>query len=73
MARGPSHTCPRKESSEHVTKLKDDVVHAGKLDYTKELKEVDVHGKESLYILCTSNPESIDEMIKKMSFLMLMY
>ncbi|KAI4989211.1 hypothetical protein ZWY2020_036528 [Hordeum vulgare] len=61
-----SHKCPRRESLEHANKLEHDVDQAAKLDYTKELKDILAHCKEPLYVLCTSNPEEVDEMIKKM-------
>ncbi|KAE8768282.1 hypothetical protein D1007_60272 [Hordeum vulgare] len=65
MADVQSHKRPRGESSEHAGKLEDHVVHAARLDYTKELKEVESHDKEPLYVLSTNNPEEVDEMIKK--------
>ncbi|KAE8788774.1 hypothetical protein D1007_37137 [Hordeum vulgare] len=56
----------REMSSEQATQLEDDVAHAKKNDYTKVLKEVEAHSKEPLCVVCTSNPEEADEMIKKM-------
>ncbi|KAI4975745.1 hypothetical protein ZWY2020_049352 [Hordeum vulgare] len=56
----------REMSSEQATQLEDDVAHAKKHDYTKVLKEVEAHGKEPMCVVCTSNPEEADEMIKKM-------
>ncbi|KAI5001970.1 hypothetical protein ZWY2020_026620 [Hordeum vulgare] len=67
MVEGPSHKCPRDESSKHATKLQDDVVPAEKLDYTKDLKVVNVHGRDTMYVLCTSNCDAADEMINKMT------
>ncbi|KAE8775982.1 hypothetical protein D1007_51454 [Hordeum vulgare] len=62
----PSQKRLREVSSEQAAELEDDVVHAEKHDYTKVLNEVEAHGKEPLYVVCTSNPEVADEMIKKM-------
>ncbi|KAI4991605.1 hypothetical protein ZWY2020_039991 [Hordeum vulgare] len=59
---------PRDESLKHTTMLQDKVAEVGKLDYTKELKEVDVHSKETLYVLFTTNAEAANVMIKKMRF-----
>jgi hypothetical protein len=36
-----------------------------KLDYTRYLKEVDIHGKEKLDVVCTSNPDEADKMITR--------
>ncbi|KAI5016188.1 hypothetical protein ZWY2020_006039 [Hordeum vulgare] len=66
MAAMPSQKRLREVSSEQAAELEDDVVHAEKHDYTKVLNEVEAHGKEPLYVVCTSNPEVADEMIKKM-------
>ncbi|KAI4975960.1 hypothetical protein ZWY2020_049567 [Hordeum vulgare] len=56
----------REMSSEQAVQLEDDVVHAKKHDYTKVPKEVEAHGKDPLCVVCSSNPEEADEMIKKM-------
>ncbi|KAI4971110.1 hypothetical protein ZWY2020_002024 [Hordeum vulgare] len=66
MAAMPSQKCLREVSSQQAAQLEDDVVHAKKHDYTKVLNAVEAHGKEPLYVDCTSNPEEADEMIKKM-------
>ncbi|KAI5005346.1 hypothetical protein ZWY2020_032589 [Hordeum vulgare] len=66
MAVVPSQKCLHEVLSEQAAELEDDVVHAEKHDYTKVLNEVEAHGKEPLNVVCTSNPEVADEMIKKM-------
>ncbi|KAE8808837.1 hypothetical protein D1007_14583 [Hordeum vulgare] len=65
MAAVPSQKRLREVSSEQAAQLEDDVVHAEKHDYTKVSNEVEAHGKEQLYVVCTSNPKEADEMIKK--------
>ncbi|KAI4999727.1 hypothetical protein ZWY2020_004316 [Hordeum vulgare] len=67
MAAVPSQKHLREKSSEQDVKVEDDVVHAKKHKYTKILNEVEAHGKESVYVVCTSNPDKADEMIHKMT------
>ena len=45
----------------------DDVQVPGeKRDYTTKLDKVDLHGKETLEVVCTSNPDTADEMLRRL-------
>ena len=63
MAEEPSAKRPRGETSDQTTEVDDVQVPGQKLDYTRYLKEVDIHGKEKLDVVCTSNPDKADKMI----------
>ncbi|VAI49928.1 hypothetical protein VPH35_106223 [Triticum aestivum] len=63
MAEEPSAKRPRGETSDKTTEVDDVQVPGQKLDYTRYLKEVDIHGKEKLDVVCTSNLDEADKMI----------
>ncbi|XBJ13079.1 hypothetical protein VPH35_017492 [Triticum aestivum] len=45
----------------------DDVQVPGeKRDYTTKLDKVELHGKETLEVVCTSNPDTADEMLRRL-------
>ncbi|KAI4977144.1 hypothetical protein ZWY2020_050954 [Hordeum vulgare] len=54
------------ETSKENTKVDDVQVPDQKLDYTKCLNDTDIHGKEKMDVVCTSNPDVADEMINMM-------
>ena len=65
MAEEPSAKRPRGETSDQSTEVDDVQVPGQKHDYKVHLKEVDIHGKEKLDVVCTSNPEEADKMISR--------
>ncbi|XBI52137.1 hypothetical protein VPH35_034552 [Triticum aestivum] len=65
MAEEPSAKRPRGETSDQSTEVDDVQVPGQKHDYKVHLKKVDIHGKEKLDVVCTSNPEEADKMISK--------
>ncbi|KAE8772825.1 hypothetical protein D1007_55083 [Hordeum vulgare] len=65
MVEEPSAKRPRGETSDQNSEVDDVQVPGQKLDYTKHLNEVDIHGKEKLDVVCTCNPDEDDEMINK--------
>ncbi|KAE8773438.1 hypothetical protein D1007_54326 [Hordeum vulgare] len=66
MMEEPSAKCERGETSNQNTKVDDVQVPGQKLYYTKRLIEVDIHVKEKLDVVCTSNPDATDEIINRM-------
>ncbi|XBJ04345.1 hypothetical protein VPH35_023293 [Triticum aestivum] len=65
MAEEPSAKCPHGETSDQSTKVDDVQVPDQKHDYKVHLKEVYIHGKEKLDVVCTSNPEEANKMISR--------
>ncbi|XBH81101.1 hypothetical protein VPH35_106726 [Triticum aestivum] len=65
MAEEPSAKRPRGETSDQSTEVDDVQVPSQKHDYKVHLKEVYIHGKEKLDVVCTSNPEEADKMISR--------
>ncbi|XP_073357812.1 uncharacterized protein [Aegilops tauschii subsp. strangulata] len=65
MAEEPSAKRPCGETSDQSTEVDDIQVPGQKHDYKVHLKEVDIHGKEKLDVVCTSNPEEADKMISR--------
>ncbi|VAH78029.1 unnamed protein product [Triticum turgidum subsp. durum] len=65
MAEEPSAKHPCGETSDQSTKVDDVQVPGQKLDYKRYLKEVDIHDKEKLDVVCTSNPDEADKMISR--------
>ncbi|VAH64250.1 unnamed protein product [Triticum turgidum subsp. durum] len=65
MAEEPSANRPRGETSDQSMKVDDVQVPGQKHDYKVHLKEVDIHDKEKLAVVCTSNPEEADKMISR--------
>ena len=65
MAEEPSAKRPRGETSDQSTEVDDVQVPDQKHDYKRHLKEVDIHGKEKLVVVCTSNPDEADKMISR--------
>ncbi|XP_073353797.1 uncharacterized protein [Aegilops tauschii subsp. strangulata] len=62
MAEEPSakHHCG--ETSDQSGNLDDVQVPGQKREYTQTLKGVELHGKETLEVVCTSEPDKADEM-----------
>ncbi|XP_073353984.1 uncharacterized protein [Aegilops tauschii subsp. strangulata] len=65
MVEEPSAKRPRGEMSDQSTEVDDVQVPGQKHDYKVHLKEVDIHGKGKLDVVCTSNPEEADKMISR--------
>ena len=65
MAEEPSAKRPRGETSDQGMKVDDVQVPSQKHDYKVHLKEVDIHGKEKLGVVCTSNPDETGKMISR--------
>ena len=65
MAVEPSAKRPRGVTSAQGTEVDDVQVPGQKHDYNVHLKEVDIHGKEKLDVVCTSNPDEADKMISR--------
>ncbi|XP_073362254.1 uncharacterized protein [Aegilops tauschii subsp. strangulata] len=65
MAEEPSAKRPRGETSDQRSEVDDFQVPGQKHDYIRHLKEVDIHGKEKLDVVCTSNPDEADKMISR--------
>ncbi|XP_073358155.1 uncharacterized protein [Aegilops tauschii subsp. strangulata] len=65
MAEEPSAKRPRGETSDQSTEVDGVQVPGQKHDYKRHLKEVDIHGKEKLDVVCTSNPDEADKMIRR--------
>ncbi|XP_073362390.1 uncharacterized protein [Aegilops tauschii subsp. strangulata] len=65
MAVEPSAKRPRGEMSDQSIEVDVVQVPGQKHDYKRHLKEVDIHGKEKLDVVCTSNPEEADKMISR--------
>ncbi|VAH32006.1 unnamed protein product [Triticum turgidum subsp. durum] len=65
MVEEPSAKRPRGETSDQSTEVDDVQVPDQKHDYKRHLKEVDIHGKEKVDVVCTSNPDEADKMISR--------
>ena len=65
MAEEPSAKRPRGEVADQSTEVDDIQVPCQKHDYKVHLKEVGIHGKEKLDVICTSNPDEADKMISR--------
>ncbi|XBI39417.1 hypothetical protein VPH35_124193 [Triticum aestivum] len=65
MAEEPSAKRARGETSDQSTEVDDVQVPGQKHDYKVHLKEVDIHDKEKLDVVCTSYPEEADKMISR--------
>jgi hypothetical protein len=63
MAEEPSAKRRRGETSDQTNEVDDVQVPGQKHDYTTPLM-VDIHGKEPLDVVCTSNPDVADERIR---------
>ncbi|XP_073357986.1 uncharacterized protein [Aegilops tauschii subsp. strangulata] len=66
MAEEPSAKRHHGETSYKSSNLVDVHVPGEKREYTKTLIGVELHGKETLEIICTSEPDKADEMISKL-------
>ncbi|XBH62580.1 hypothetical protein VPH35_116774 [Triticum aestivum] len=66
MAEEPSAKRHHGETSDKSSNLVDVHVPGEKREYTKTLIGVELHGKETLEIICTSEPDKADEMISKL-------
>ncbi|KAM3228748.1 hypothetical protein ACQJBY_060002 [Aegilops geniculata] len=66
MAQEPSAKRHRGEPSDKSSNLVDVHVPGEKRDYTKTLTEVELHSKETLEIVCTSEPDKADEVISRL-------
>ncbi|VAI86323.1 unnamed protein product [Triticum turgidum subsp. durum] len=65
MVEEPSSKRPRGETSDQSTEVDDVQVLGQKHDYKLHLKEVGVHNKEKLDVVCTRNPNEADKMINR--------
>ena len=66
MAEEPSTKRHQDEPSDKSSNLVDVHVPSEKREYTKTLREVELHGKETLEIVCTSEPYKADEVISRL-------
>ena len=66
MAEEPSAKRHHAETSDKRSNLVDINIPGEKRDYTRTLKWVELHGKETLEIVCTSEPDKADEMISRL-------
>ncbi|XBJ24044.1 hypothetical protein VPH35_002011 [Triticum aestivum] len=66
MAEEPSTKHHQDEPSDKSSNLIDVHVPGEKREYTKTLREVELHGKETLEIVCTSEPDKADEVISRL-------
>ncbi|XBI63755.1 hypothetical protein VPH35_044106 [Triticum aestivum] len=66
MVEEPSTKRHQDEPSDKSSNLVDVHVPSEKREYTKTLREVELHGKETLEIVCTSEPDKVDEMISRL-------
>ena len=66
MAEEPSTKRHQDEPSDKSSNLIDVHVPGEKREYTKTLREVELHGKETLEIICTSEPDKADEVISRL-------
>ena len=66
MAEEPSAKRHHAETSDKRSNLVDINVSDEKRDYTRTLKGVELHGKETLEIVCTSEPDKADEVISRL-------
>ncbi|KAF7029557.1 hypothetical protein CFC21_041269 [Triticum aestivum] len=63
MAQEPSAKRHQGETSDQSSNLNDVHVPGEKREYTRTLTRVELHGKETLEIVCTSEPDKADKMI----------
>ncbi|VAI05540.1 hypothetical protein VPH35_072797 [Triticum aestivum] len=66
MAQEPSAKCHRGEMSDQSSNLDDVHVPGEKREYTRTLTGVELHGKETLEIVCTRKPDKVDVMIGRL-------
>ena len=66
MAEEPSAKRHHGETFDKSSNLEDVHVPGEKRAYTKILKGVELHGKETLEIVCTSEPDKADEMMSRL-------
>ncbi|VAI06064.1 unnamed protein product [Triticum turgidum subsp. durum] len=66
MAEEPSAKRHHGETSDKSSNLVDVHVPSEKREYTKTLKGVELHGKETLEIVCTSVPDKADEVMSRL-------
>ena len=66
MAEEPSTKRHQDEPSDKSSNLIDVHVPGEKREYTRTLTGVEIHGKEMLEIVCTSEPDKADEMITRL-------
>ena len=66
MAEEASAKCHRGEMSDQSSNLDDVHVPGEKREYTRTLTGVELHGKETLEIVCTSEPDKADEVISRL-------
>ncbi|XP_073353892.1 uncharacterized protein [Aegilops tauschii subsp. strangulata] len=66
MVEEPSTKRHRHETSDKSCNLDDVHVPCEKHEYTKTLTGVELHGKETLEIVCTSKPDKADEMMSRL-------
>ena len=66
MAEEPSAKRHHGEPLDKSSNLVDVHVPGEKHEYTKTLKWVELHGKETLEIVCTSEPDKADEMMSRL-------
>ncbi|XBH62666.1 hypothetical protein VPH35_116833 [Triticum aestivum] len=66
MAEEPSAKRHHGETSDKSSNLVDIHVLGEKREYTRTLTWVEVHGKETLEIVCTSEPDKTDEMMSRL-------
>ncbi|XBJ02505.1 hypothetical protein VPH35_021869 [Triticum aestivum] len=66
MAEEPSAKRHHAETSDKRSNLIDINVPGEKREYTRTLKGVELHGKETLEIVCTSEPDKADEMMSRL-------
>ena len=66
MAEEPSAKRHHGETSDKSSNLVDVHVPGEKREYTKTLTGVELHGKETLEIVCTSEPDKADEMMSRL-------
>ncbi|XBH64877.1 hypothetical protein VPH35_118564 [Triticum aestivum] len=66
MAEEPSTKRHQDKPSDKSSNLVDVHVPGEKREYTKTLRGVELHGKETLEIVCTSEPDKADEVISRL-------
>ncbi|XBH56392.1 hypothetical protein VPH35_078233 [Triticum aestivum] len=66
MAEEPSAKRHHGETSDKSSNLVDVHVPDEKHEYTRTLTRVELHGKETLEIVCTSEPDKADEMMRRL-------
>ena len=66
MVEEPSAKRHHGKTSDKSSNLVDVHIPGEKREYTKTLTGVELHGKETLEIVCTSEPDKADEMISRL-------